>query len=316
MKQQLTDAIRFSAQIDAMLQTKNQVQDRNPHNRASEMLMLAEQLSAIGSPEAEKLRMQLRSRVIRDMETREVTRRRTWWMIPLPNPLPGRALGVMALFLTLLFLGFTPIGRSVARAVEQFVSELRWPNSVVRQVEPADRPENPEELREWHERELAAGRAWHFSFEGHNFGGCCAYGMRNEIVSLSQAIREVGQGLQLPTVLPDGYTLEGIRLLGLPPYTVFVSYTGPNGRLGVYQTTLGTISVERPSLDAVVVDARASAVVTDGTIEEVMIGEISAGLVEGEALVWEEGGRSFQLIGPGLDIEILLQIAESLQPST
>ena len=37
-------------------------------------------------------------------------------------------------------------------------------------------------------------------------------------------------------------------------------------------------------------------------------------MLEGEFLVWEEDGISFNLIGPGLDVETLVLIAESLAP--
>jgi hypothetical protein len=221
---------------------------------------------------------------------------------------------VLAAFLLLLVVGFTPAGRSVARAVERFVSEIRWPYTEVRQATSDDLPADLGERRAQFERELAVGRAWEFSFEESNFGGCCADGMRNEVVPLSQALAEVGHDLRLPSFLPDAYLLEEIRLLDRPPYHVFVTYLGPNGQLGLHQTTVGIIATEQPSPETVIVDARASSVVTDGTIEEVMLGEITAAFLEGHTLVWEDIGKSYQIIGPGLDIEILLQIAESLEP--
>ena len=49
-------------------------------------------------------------------------------------------------------------------------------------------------------------------------------------------------------------------------------------------------------------------------MEEVMLGDMTAALLDRSTLVWEEAGRSFQLIGPSFDVEMLLQIAESLEP--
>ena len=202
---------------------------------------------------------------------------------------------------------------AVAQTAGRFIREFRWPNTVVRQTEPNYRPENLPELQENSKRELAAGRAWHFSFGEHNFGGCCADGMRNEVVPLPQAIVEAGYELRLPTFLPDGFSLYEVRLLGRAPYSVFITYQGPAGRLGLYQSFVGFRSEQRVGENTVIVNQRADAVITDGTIEETSIGTVQATLLEGELLVWEEDGISFRLIGLGLGAETLVQIAESLE---
>jgi hypothetical protein len=308
-------ASRFSAEVDAMLEQRGRAEEEGPPSEHAEMLALAEQLAGLDFARGTPLRPRLRGHLTERLEKRRPARRHLRW----PGPFPagqrraGSALGILLVLLALALL--TPAGRSLAQAVEGFIQELRWPNSFARQVEPDYHPEDLAASRERIERELAAGRAWRLSFEGHNLGGCCADGMRNEVVPLSQAMDQAGYQVQLPTVLPEGYTLEEVRLLGRPPYDVFVTYGGPEGRLGLYQAAVGTVSEEEVGQGTVVVEGRVSGVVTGGSLEEVMVGEVPAALVEEEVLAWEKDGTSFTLIGPGLDLETLVQIAGSLAPA-
>ncbi|NIV28968.1 MAG: hypothetical protein GWN58_05485, partial [Anaerolineae bacterium] len=101
------------------------------------------------------------------------------------------------------------------------IRELLWPNLSVQQVVPGSTPEDLEARRARYERELAAGRAWSFGFGGYGFGGCCADGARDEVVSLELAVSEAHYPLHLPMFLPDGFHLAEVRLLGVAPYDVF-----------------------------------------------------------------------------------------------
>jgi hypothetical protein len=300
---------RFSAEVDALLEQRGRAEEEGPPSEHAQMLALAEHLAGLDFAADSPLRPRLRGHLTERLEGRRFPR----------HPLPAgrrRMWGALAALVLLLALALlTPAGRSVAQAVEGFIRELHWPNSFVRQTEPGYRPEGLVESQERIEQELAGGRAWRLSFEGHNLGGCCADGMRNEVVPLSQAMDEAGYPVQLPTVLPDGYTLDEVRLLGRPPYDVFIIYRGPEGRLGLYQASVGTISEEEVGQGTVVVEGRVSGTITDGSLEEVVVGEVPAALVEGEVLVWEKDGTSFKLIGPGLDLETLVQIAGSLAPA-
>jgi hypothetical protein len=228
----------------------------------------------------------------------------------------GRLVAVVVLAAVVALLAWTPTGQTVAQAVGQFVRELRWPHTTVRQVPPDYEAEITAEDREWYEAQMAAGRGWRFSFEGHNFGGCCYNErVRDEAVSLSQAIAEAGFDLQLPTFLPEGYVLSQVRLLGVQPYEVFVIYESAERPLGLYQSFVGFSVVKRVGENVSVGVARASGISTDGPMEEMTVGETQAALLEGEFLTWEQDGISFSLIGPGLDAETLVRIAESLVPA-
>ncbi|HRQ42356.1 MAG TPA: hypothetical protein PLD25_30945 [Chloroflexota bacterium] len=308
-------AIEFSEEVDALLVGK-QLDRREDQSHANDLVLLASRLHTLEFPASKQSQRQLRHQLWQQIEAKQESHTRRW---SLAHPLiPGRRLILRAAIAIILLLGllFTlPAGRSVLASVQEFLRELRWENTSAVQVAPESEPENLDELKARFEREEAEGRAWSYSFEGHNFGGCCADGVRNEIVSLEQALTEAGYPLMLPGYVPDGYPLAEIRLMGLPPYGVFVIYEGPAGRVGLYQSRGGNIAQNEVDEYTVEVDARASAIVTEGSMEDVLVGDITAALINGTSVVWEENGVSLHLIGPGLDTATLLQIAESLEPS-
>jgi hypothetical protein len=132
---------------------------------------------------------------------------------------------------------------------------------------------------------------------------------------LERAVAEAGFDVYVPTFLPDGYVLSQVRLLDVKPYLVFIIYEGADGHLGLGQSLVGITSREHPNANTAIVESRAIGVVTDGTVEEMMVGTTPAALIDGESLVWEENSISYRLIGPGLDAQTLIQIAESLAPA-
>ncbi len=310
---------RFSAEVDRILERQGRAEGEGPPPEYAGMLALAEQLAALDFSQDSPLQPRLRQRLLSRLEAeRAVARQRTRWWRRLSPSRPGWVLGALAALTVLAALVLlTPAGRAVAQAVGRLVAKNLGTSTTVYQVPPGYQPEITAGARERFEANLAAGRSWEFSFEGHNFGACCSplEPMRNEAVSLSQAIAEAGFELQVPGFLPEGFALKEVRLLGIAPYDVFLICEGPDGRLGLYQALVGVISVERASEDVAHVIAQVTGVLTDGTMEEMQVGTTRAVLVEGENLVWEENGVSFQLIGPGLDAATLVQIAESLTPA-
>ena len=123
---------------------------------------------------------------------------------------------------------------------------------------------------------------------------------------------EAGYPLRLPAYLPGGLRLAQVRLLGVAPYDVFVSYEGPAGRLGLYQSFVGYRSEQRVGKAVVVVTARESAVVSESVVDQVRVGDLVAARIGDEAIVWEQDGVSITLIGPGMGLETLVRIGESL----
>lgn len=277
---------------------------------------LARRLQRVDTSTGSTLRSDLRRELLQRLEVKQGRRR---WHSPFTQPF-GRvsrsAAWALWLVVLLLALGFaTPAARSAAEAVQEFFQEIRWPHTTARQMPAAPTPSPAfiQELRARFEREEAAGRAWSYHFEGSNFGGCCADGMRNEAVSLEQAIDETGGAILLPGFVPEGYALTEVRLLGLPPYAVFAVFEGPNGPFGLYQAGVGR--TEEVAGESAVVTARETIFGTSGTLEEVVVGEVTAALTEEQELVWEENGTSFVLVGPGFNVETLVEIAESLAPA-
>jgi hypothetical protein len=300
-----------------MLEQQGRFEEEGPPAEYAEMLALAKQLAALDFSSDSQLRHPLRRRLLSRLDAEHSTvRRRPRWPRRVPVFKPRRALGVLVVLSALVVLvGWTPAGRAVAQAVGNFIQEMRWPHTTVQQVSPGIQPTITPRDREWYKEQLAAGQAWEFSFEGRNFGGCCSPVVRNEVVSLPLAIDEAGFEFRLPTDLPAGFVLSDVRLLDVAPHHVFLTYNGTSGRLGLYQFPVGVISEEHPSENVAVVESREVGVLTGGTVEEVRVGTTLAALIDGEHLVWEQDGISFHLIGPGLEAETLVQIAESLLPA-
>lgn len=318
MKDQKHYANRFSTEVDRILEQQGQSEEGGPPPEYDEMLVLAEQLAALDFSQDSPLQPRLRRRLLsRHEELVSVKQRPRWWH-RLSSPRPRRALGALMALVTLVTLvGWTPAGQAVAQAVGQFIRELRWPHTTLHQLPKGNQPQATADLRERRETPTPPGQTCQFSFEGRDFecGDSEDEPVRDEIVPLSQAIAEAGFDVQVPTFVPDGYVLSEVRLLGTAPYGVFMIYEGQGRRLGFYQSSVGVVSKEHPSENVVVVEQREIAVLTDRAIEDVTVGTTQAALIDGESLVWEENDISFRLIGPGLDAETLLRIAESLAPA-
>lgn len=316
MNEQELKAIKFSEEVDALLARNGHRWHEGETNVDNELLSLAGRLHAVDVTASSKLQSQLWCDLSQQLELKHMKQPLRWSFPQLLPAVPKQALWAIGFLIVLFALLFTtPVGRSAKAAVQNIIRELRWENTTVQQVKPGSPPENLDEMKARIERERAAGRAWSYSFEGINFGGCCADGMRNEAVSLEQAIAEADRTIMLPGFVPDGYALVEVRLLGHPPYSLFAVYEGTDGRLGFYQSSGGVIGSKQLNETTVELDARASAIITDGVIEEIAVGDVIAALMEGYKMVWEENGVTFQLIGPGLDVEMLVKIAESLEPA-
>jgi len=318
MKDQERYANRFSTEVDRILEQQGQSEEGGPPPEYDKMLVLAEQLAALDFSQDSPLQPRLRRRLLSRQEEQIAVRGHPRWWHRLFSPRPRRALGALLALVTLVMLvGWTPAGRAVAQAVGQFIHELRWPHTTLHQLPKGNQPQVTADLRERRKTPTPPGQTCQFSFEGRDFecGDSEDEPVRDEIVPLSQAIIEAGFDFQVPTLLPDGYVLSQVRLLGTVPYGVFMIYEGQGRRLGFYQSSVGVVSEERTSENVVVVEQREIAVLTDRAIEDVTVGATQAALIDGESLVWEKNDISFRLIGPGLSAETLVQIAESLAPA-
>jgi hypothetical protein len=317
MMDQENYAGRFSAEVDRILEQHGRAEDAGPPPEYGDMLILAERLAALDFSPDSQVRRPLRDLLSSRLETQRSTARLyARWRSPRFSARRSRALvALVALTALVMLAGWTPAGRAVAEAVGEFIQEIHWSHTTVQQVPPHIQPTVTAEMRGTDEAGQITSQAWEFTFEGRTFSGCCSPEVRNEVVSLPRAIEEAGFAFQLPARLPAGFVLSEVRLLDIPPYHVLLTYDGTAGHLGLYQFSVGVISEQHPGGDLAVIERRQVGVFTDRTVEEVMVGSVPAALIDQERLVWEKDGISFHLIGPGLDVETLVQIAESLVPA-
>lgn len=305
-KAQQNFARRFSSHVDAILERADRAEDElSPEYFAA--IDLAQELASLDFSQLgqkSELRRRLLTRPPKTNAAPIARRSVLSWRV-------GLAIALFALFL----LGiFSPAGSSTVEAVNRFIKRLVYQNTIVLQIEPEGQPP-PDVTREFMDEKLESGQAWEFNYEGTHFGGCCGDAARNESVTLAKALEQVNYTIVLPSHLDQNFSLQEVRLLGYEPYDVFVAYSGPAGRFGLYQTKVGVQSIQNIGENQAFVQSKVSGVVTEGTLEEVQIGSITGALVDGQQLVWEKDGLSLMLLSPDLDRETMVQIAESLSPA-
>jgi len=314
MKDQEHYAGRFSAEVDRILEQHGRAEEQGPQPEYPELLALAEQLATLDFSKGRPLQPRLRLRLLDQLDAKISARQRRQGWRRLLLPRPRRALATLAMLALVVLAWVTPTGQAVAQSVEQFIRELRWSHTTVRQVAPSHQPTATAVSQKWLQEQPPTSQYCGFSFEGNDFFFYYPNDVtvRNEAVSLSQAIAEAGFDLRIPTYLPDRFVLSEVRLLCVAPFDVFMIYEGPEGRLGLYQSFVDTTFAEHSGQDADATERRGIGVLTNKTLEDVLVGTVQAALIDRETLVWEADGISFNLIGPGLDVETLVRIAESL----
>lgn len=317
MKDQEHYAGRFSAEVDRILEQHGRAEEEGPSPEYPELLALAEQLATLDFSQGRPLQPRLRVRLLNQLDATISARQRPRWWRRLFLPRRRRALGALALMALVMLVWISPTGQAVAQSVEQFIRELHWPHTTVRQFPPSQNPTATAVYQGQLEDQTPVSQDCRFSFEGSDFEFYypADVAVRNQVVPLSQAIAEAGFDLRVPTFLPDGFVLSEIRLLCVAPYDVFMIYEGPEGRLGLYQSFVSVTSREQVDGNTAVTEKRDIGVFTNKTLEDARVGTARAVLINKEALVWEADDISFNLIAPGLDGETLVRIAESLAPA-
>jgi hypothetical protein len=316
MKDQRYYAGRFSSEVDRILEQHARAEEEGPPSEYPELLALAEQLAALDFSQDRPLRPRLRYDLLNQLDAKIAARQRPPWWQRLRLPKPRWAVGALLALVLVALVWVTPTGQAVAQGVERLIRRLDWPHTTVHQLPPHQQPTATAVYQERLQGQPAARQDCSFRFEGHYFDFHYPAGeaVRNEVVSLSQAVAETRFDLQVPTFLPEGWVLSEVRLLCVASFDVFMVYEGDGGRLGLYQSFVNLGSEERSNENVVITTRRVIDVFTNKTLEDVMVGTTRAILIDGESLVWEEDDVSFDLIGPGLGRETLVRVAESLAP--
>ncbi len=308
MKDQRHYAGRFSAEIDRILEQNGQAEEQGPTPEYPALLTLAEQLATLDPSQHTPLRPRLRAELLNQLDAKIAAQQRPRWWQRLLLPTPRRALCTLATLVALMALAWlTPTGQAVAQNVGRLIRELRWSHTTVHQLSPGIQPTSTAIYQEQAPSHSGDEQNCGFTFQSHHFDFYypADVAVRNETVTLAQAINEAGFDVRVPTFVPDGYTLGQVRLLCVAPYDVFMIYEGPGEQLGLYQSfvnPLGANGAERRGID----------VFTNKTFQDVMVGDSQAALIDDTSLVWEQDDVSFNLIGPGLGKDTLMRIAESL----
>lgn len=127
---------------------------------------------------------------------------------------------------------------------------------------------------------------------------------------LQQAQAQAGFELQTPTYLPDGYSLEEIKL---PPaessQMALLIYNGPGGEITLLQGLVGLTPASGSS------QAVFATVNMTNTIfkKEAMIAGYPAAWIDGKGLAWKTESYFYELSGSNLSLTEATRIAESIR---
>lgn len=127
---------------------------------------------------------------------------------------------------------------------------------------------------------------------------------------LQQAQAQAGFELQTPTYLPDGYSLQEIKLpLAESSQMALLIYNGPGGEITLLQGLVGLTPASRPS-QAVI----ATVNVPNGIFKkEAMIAGYPAAWIDGKQLEWKTESYFYELSGSNLSLIEATRIAESVR---
>jgi hypothetical protein len=152
---------------------------------------------------------------------------------------------------------------------------------------------------------------WIIKTDIGNYGGNTPSGVDPVIRTVNSF--EEAQGLTnfillAPGYLPEGYTLQEIKLAPEGIDWVMFFYDGPSADIIIVQMYAGEMSGDDPTTATGI----SNLLITDGTMEEVDFDGRQAVWVEDNQLMWEEDNRSIAVGGLDLDLETAMQIARSL----
>lgn len=309
-------ADQFNKDVDRLLADSGRADSAPLHADYRQTLELARKLIAVDFSAESQVRHSLRRKLLAQVgkaQDRKETHVNTY---PYPNPLRQRLLiatgGALALLLLMVLL--YPGGPAIAaQSVENgakliILGAYSTAQKIEAQVTGKPMPED-----EW----------IIVLYPGVGIGGNGLPGT-NPVVTTVTTFDEAQQiaafGIRQPGYLPEGYTLQEIKLA--PVWTgpgALLFPNTPNAYL-FYESADSVIAIAQSPVGPQTTDNLNVAVGqfvgfgTDGTLEEVDFdGHKAAWAVENKALVWEKDGISYLLGGPALTLEEAIRIAESLK---
>ena len=154
---------------------------------------------------------------------------------------------------------------------------------------------------------------WKIRTEIGNFGGNAPPGVKptvRSVNSFEEAQVLTDFHLLNPVELPIGYSLREVKLAPIgSTFWAILFYEGPGHEIVIAQMPGGPQFIDDPTVASTVV----TGVLTDGTLEEVDFLGKPAAWIDGHSLVWENNGISYEVGGLDLDIQQVMNIAQSMQ---
>ncbi len=209
--------------------------------------------------------------------------------------------GLVVLFITLVSLIFVPTVRVFA---DQFIREVILGDfSSVKQIELEPKDEVP----------VTTDNRWTIETVLGGSGGEMPAGADPTIQSfesIQEAQKYTSLPIKEPGYLPEGYALREVKL---PPGSAsedvaFLFYEDPGQEIVFSMVRVGEQPGEAPGLAMV----KVSVIATNGSVEELKVGDHPAAWIDGKALAWEADDILYEVGGSDLSLDVAVRIAESI----
>jgi hypothetical protein len=310
-------ADRFSRDVGSLLNEAGRTDSEPLPTEYRQALDLAHTLAMVDFSAESRVRHTLRRRLLNRSEAREGWRERKGSLVKThPRKRLRRRLlvaigGTLALLLVMMFLypgGSAVAAQSISDGVKLIVLGTY---STAQRVEAFVTGQPPPD------------DDWDVSlFPGCGVGGNGLPGTNptvESVVDFDEAQELTSFHLRAPGYLPEGYTLQEIKLAPIWTWpgallfpsdpNAFLFYEGPSPDIVIVQQPVGP----QPSGDPNVTVGQVVGFLTNGTLEGVDLDGRTAAWADDRLLMWEEGGVSYMVGGLGLSLDEAIRIAESLE---
>lgn len=296
-------ADRFSRDVDALLDKKNQVYGELVSDEYNQTLDLARNLSMVDFSHTNRIKT-----VLRNQMQEKLRKENKMFNAKRQNKTRKLASFVLVAMMFILFMetgALNVAAKGLTDLVQRiWIGDFTWTQGTPSGDAPAERKPTRTVTIE------SRGDLWILHTSIGNFAGEVLSGHDPGVqqfgsVNAAQAI--VHFDIRQPDYLPIGYKLQVVMVT--PMDWVFQFYGVGNDGLVIAQASAGDVSKKREGH----ITAIGVGMLTDKQIEPVVMNNQTAGWVSGYGLIWETDGMSFTVGDPDLSREEIIKIAESLK---